>query len=152
MAAAAIITLALGIGANTAVFSLVQAVLLRTLPVTDPETLFFVAHGPNGQTSLASNYLWLSRVQQRTDVFSGVTSYTHRDFKVAWEQGPERIVGQYVSGNYHALLGVRFARGRGVAAENDRAPGSTPIAVITVPGATAQTNESPYGCLDRLTS
>lgn len=130
-AVAAIVTLALGIGANTAIFSLIQAVILRTLPVTAPQELFFVARGAKDDLSTSSNFEWLERVRQRTDVFSGVTAYNHRDFKVASDAGPEQVFGEYVSGNYHAVLGVPMALGRGFTAEDDRLPGSSPIAVIS---------------------
>ncbi|HEU4690183.1 MAG TPA: ABC transporter permease, partial [Vicinamibacterales bacterium] len=132
-AAAAIVTLALGIGANTTIYSLIEAVMLRTLPVTAPGELRFVAIGLPGSDDIttASNYPWLERVRQRTDVFAGVTTYNIRDFKVSSESGAERVVGQYVSGNYHALVGVPMALGRGFASEDDRVPGSSPIAVIS---------------------
>ena len=133
--AAASSTLALGIGANTTIFSLIEAVMLRTLPVAAPDELQFVAIGlPGGdgdQMTTASNYPWFERVRQRTDVFAGVTAFNIRNFKVASESGAERVVGQYVSGNYHALVGVPMALGRGFTSEDDRAPGSSPIAVIS---------------------
>jgi len=132
---AALVTLALGIGANTTIFSLIEAVMLRTLPVNAPDQLQFIAIGTPGRAgdsmSTASNYPWFERVRQRTDVFAGVTAFNVRDFKVASEEGAERVVGQYVSGNYHALIGVPMALGGGFASENDRAPGSSPIAVIS---------------------
>jgi predicted permease len=131
LAAAAIVTLALGIGATTAIFSLIEAVLLRTLPLTSPQELFFVAHGSADDFDRSSNYRWLERVRQRTDVFAGVTAYSHQIFKVSNDAGLERVFGQYVSGNYHALLGVPLAQGRGFAAEDDRVPGGSPIAVIS---------------------
>jgi predicted permease len=131
LAAAAIVTLALGIGANTAIFSLVQALLLRTLPVASPQQLYFVAHGSGDDFSQSSNYRWLERVQQRSDVFAGVTAYTHRLFKVSSDSGVERVFGQYVSGNYHAILGVAIALGRGFSSESDRLAGGSPIAVIS---------------------
>src|SRR5688500_18884680 len=95
LAAAAIVTLALGIGANTAVFSLIQALLLRTLPLASPHELSFVAHGAGDDFSQSSNYRWFERVQQRTDVFAGVTAFSHRVFKVASDAGLERVFGQY---------------------------------------------------------
>ncbi len=133
--AAALATLALGIGANTAIFSLIEAVMLRTLPVEAPDELQFVAIGLPGrdgdEITTASNYPWFERVRQRTDVFADVTAFNIRNFKVASESGADTVVGQYVSGNYHALVGVPIALGRGFSAENDRGPGSSPIAVIS---------------------
>ncbi len=132
-AVAALVTLALGIGANAAIYSLIEAVMLRTLPVSAPEELRFVAIGLPGTDDIttASNYPWLERVRQRADVFAGVTAFNIRDFKVSSESGAERVVGQYVSGNYHALVGVPMALGRGFTSEDDRVPGSSPIAVIS---------------------
>jgi predicted permease len=129
--AAAIVTLALGIGANTAIFSLMNAVLLRKLPVAAPEELHFVALGADSGLLTLSNYLWLDRVRQREDVFSGVTAYNIRDFKVASDDGVQQVVGQYASGNYHAVGGVAMALGRGFTSEDDRLPGGSPIAVIS---------------------
>jgi predicted permease len=132
-----VITLALGIGANTAIFSLIEAVMLRRLPVAAPGELLFVAIGVPGQPgdrlTTASNYPWFEQVRQRTDVFAGAAAFNIRDFKVAPDAGAgaERVVGQYVSGNYHGLVGVPMALGRGFTSEDDRVPGSSPIGVIS---------------------
>src|SRR5262245_33689936 len=130
-AAAAIATLALGIGANTAIFSLINAVVFRTLPVTAPHELYFIAHGAGNDFVTISNFPWLARIRERQDVFSGVTAYNIRDFKVSSRDGVETVVGQYASGNFHAVAGVAIARGRGFVSEDDRLPGGTPIAVIS---------------------
>ena len=130
--AAAIATLALGIGANTAIFSLINAVLLRTLPVRAPQELYFVAHGVgNTEIGTASNYQWFERVRAHDEVFAGVTGYNIRDFKVTSAQGAQRVYGQYASGNYHGLLGAPLALGRGFVSEDDRAVNNSPIAVIS---------------------
>ena len=128
---AALVTLALGIGANTAIFSLVEAVLLRTLPIRAPQQLQFIAHGEGDDVSTSSNFGWYERVQQETGIFEGVAAYNTRSFKIAGDDGIEQVVGQYASGNYHALLGVPMALGRGFASERDRAAGSSPYAVIS---------------------
>jgi predicted permease len=130
--AAAIATLALGIGANTAIFSLVNAVLFRTLPLQAPEELFFVAHGVgDSQILTVSNFPWFERVRAHDEVFAAVTAYNIRDFKVASDQGAQRVYGQYASGNYHAVIGAPLALGRGFTSEDDRAVNSAPIAVIS---------------------
>jgi predicted permease len=125
---AVLLSLALGIGANTAIFGVIDAVLLRTLPVDEPQRLFFLAHGPRASTS--SNYPLLERYRT-LDVFEGVTAYERREFNVRTADGLERVSGQFVSGNYHGLLGVRMTLGRGFAAEVDRALGSSMIAIIS---------------------
>ena len=130
--AAAIATLALGIGANTAIFSLMNAVLFRTLPVHAPKELYYVAHGVGDtQIGTMSNYPWFERVRTHDEVFAGVTAYNIRDFKVAAEQGAQRVYGQYASGNYHAVIGAPLALGRGFSSEDDRASHNSPIAVIS---------------------
>jgi len=133
--ATALVTLALGIGANTAIFSLVNAVMLRPLPVPDPDALVFVGSrnlsAADTSVNLLANPAWLQRIRQETTIFSGVAAYNIRDFKVTSADGVEQVVGQYATGNYHTLVGVPMALGRGFATENDFAAGSSPIAVIS---------------------
>jgi predicted permease len=131
LAAAITLTLALGIGANTTIFSLVQAVMLRTAPVGEPENLYFVLHDAADGLGASSNVPWLERVRARADVFESVTAYSQRRFKVSARTGLESLPGQHVSGNYHATLRVPMALGRGFSAENDRVPGASPVAVIS---------------------
>src|SRR5262245_15099204 len=80
----AVVTLALGIGASTAIFGLFEAVVLRTLPVEEPGSLYFVGHGSSEgtETGTGSNYPYLERVRSLTDPFAGVTAYTWTTFKV----------------------------------------------------------------------
>jgi predicted permease len=129
--AAVILTFALGIGATTAILSVVQAVFLRELPLRAPGELYFVAHGAGEAASASSTYPLFERLQTRTDVFAGVTAYTARTFKVGAGDGLELVQGQFVSGNYHALLGVPFILGRGFTNEDDRIPGGSLLAVIS---------------------
>ena len=123
----AVLTLALGIGANTAIFSLAEAVLLRTLPVSNPRELVVLRQiGPNGDifpfTSAAAVDLAGSR-----DVLSGLAAFrpwlnTH----VSVNGETELALVQLVSSNYHAVLGIRAVLGRTLA-EQDREP----LAVIS---------------------
>jgi predicted permease len=125
---AVLVSLALGIGANAAIFSVMDAVLLRTLPVHSPDRLRFFAHGP--RTSTSSNYPLYERYKTLS-VFDGVTAYVRQDVNLTTPDGIEQVSGQFVSGNYHALLGVPMTLGRGFSTEVDRELGSSMIAVIS---------------------
>ncbi len=127
---AVVLSLALGIGANTAIFSLMDAVLFRTLPVADPSSLYFLEHRSDTDTTSAANYPLFERYRN-VDAFSGVTAADMRTFTVATRDGQERVDGQYVSGNYHAVLGIPISVGRGFTNESDRPTGQPAIAVIS---------------------
>jgi predicted permease len=126
-AAVAIGTLALGIGANTAIFSLADAVLLRALPVNRPQDLVMLRQrGPNGDimpfTSGAAADLASSR-----DVLSGLAAFRPvLGVHVGVDGETERLLAQFVSGNYHAVLGIDAEIGR-LLTEQDR----DPVAVIS---------------------
>ena len=130
---AAVLSLALGIGANTAIFSLMDAVLLRTLPIRDPQSLVYFAHGLDEQNSgISSNYPMYERFKALdTTMFDGITAYSSTGFTVQMSEGLDMVSGLWASGNYHAVLGVPMALGRGFSAEDDRAKGNAPIAVIS---------------------
>ena len=129
--AAAITSLALGIGANTAIFTLVDAVMMRTLPVHDPGSLYYLAHGTADNPGTSSNYPLFERYAALTGVFDGVTAYNNNGVKVTTSDGIESVDSLWVSGNFHAVLGVPMAVGRGFAAERDRDVGGSMIAVIS---------------------
>jgi putative ABC transport system permease protein len=128
--AAAILSLALGIGANTAILSLMDAVLFRTLPIENPGQLYFLAHSPGPNISTSSNYPLFERYRT-APVFSGVTAYQGRTFRVRTTDGLERMAGQFVSGNYHKVLGARMLLGWGFSSDPDRRPGASLSAVIS---------------------
>jgi predicted permease len=128
--AAAILSLALGIGANTAIFSLMDAVMMRTIPVSDPESLFFLGHGNEiGRAGMMSNYPLFERYEA-LDLWSGITAYSPTTFKLKSNDGLENVTGLWVNGSFHGVLGVPMAIGRGFSSESDR-PTSTPAAVIS---------------------
>ena len=128
----AIVTLALGIGANTAIFSLVNTVLLRPLPVPHPEELTEV-YGTfhNGADYTIQSYLNYKDYRDRNDVFSGLIAYRFAPMSISHESRNERIWGYLVSGNYFDVLGVQPFLGRYFTPEEDRTPGAYPLAVIS---------------------
>jgi macrolide transport system ATP-binding/permease protein len=130
--AIAVITLALGIGANTAIFSLVNTVLLRPLPVPHPEQLIEV-YGTlhNGADYTIQSYLNYKDYRDRNDVFSGLIAYRFAPMSVNHESRNERVWGYLVSGNYFDVLGVQPFLGRYFLPEEDKTPGSHPVAIIS---------------------
>ena len=128
--AAAVLSLALGIGANTAIFSFMDAVLLRTVPVESPRDLYFIGHGKGGRPGYSSNYPLFAQYQSIEGVFSGITAYSPTAFKVTSNAGLENATGLWVNGSFHGVLGVPMALGRGFTGESDQ-PTSTPAAVIS---------------------
>ena len=128
---AAIVSLALGIGANTAIFSVMDAVLLKTVPVEDPDSLHFLAHGTGDNPGLSSTYPLFDRYRRQLDVFTGITAYNIQEFKVSSAEGAELVNGQFVAGNYHRVLGVPFILGRGFSSEPDLPTDAAYVAVIT---------------------
>lgn len=127
-----ILTLALGIGANTAIFSLFRAIMLPSLPVRAVDELYFVAHGDRGTPS--ANYPYFERVRARTDLFAGVTTYLRSGtVTVSTAESTETAPAQFVSGNYHAVVGVPMALGRGFTSDDDRA-GAGPLAAVISDG------------------
>lgn len=117
LAAVAVLSLALGIGANTAIFSLINAVMLRSLPVSHPEDLLQVTMGV--AQPFFTNPVW-EQVRDTQDVFSGILAYGRWDFNLAKAGDTHNVTGQYVSGQYFETLGVRAALGRTLTASDDR--------------------------------
>ena len=130
-----VLTLALGIGANTAIFSLMDQVLLRALPVRDPgELVLLDGPGPfRGKTfnDQTFSYPMYKDFRDRTEVFSGVLARFPMAITVVWNGESERVSGDLVSGNYFEVLGVRPAIGRLFNAADDRTPGAHPVAVLS---------------------
>jgi predicted permease len=129
----AVITLALGIGANTAIFSLVNTVLLRPLPVDKPEELVSLnSVSPTGENNIpAFSYPNYRDYRDRNDVLSGLLSYRFSPISVSNNGVNERMWAYLVSGNYFDVLGVKPAVGRFFTMEEDQAAGAHPVAVIT---------------------
>jgi predicted permease len=134
----AILSLALGMGANTAIFQMLDAVRLRTLPVKDPNELYEVripnlkgrqGHF-NGDREVLSNPLWeLIRDQQQA--FSGILAWSNAKFNLATGGEARRAQGIYVSGDFFNVLGVRPLLGRVFTAADDQHGCGSPGAVIS---------------------
>src|SRR5262245_16899697 len=123
----AVITLALGIGANTAIFSVVNAVLLRPLPFKDPERLVWIwGTLPKSAQTLHSPVEFLAYQRQQTS-FTEMAAYRMMSFTVTGGAEPEHVQGMIVSANYFSLLGVPAALGRTIQPDD----GSSRLAVIS---------------------
>ncbi len=125
--AVAILSLALGIGANAAIFQLLNAVRLRSLPVAKPQELaeVRVAGGNSGfgvQTGVNSEltYALWERIRERQEAFSGIFAWGNANFSVGQGAEMRRVRGLWVSGDLFPALGVTPARGRLFTAADDR--------------------------------
>jgi predicted permease len=162
----AVVSLALGIGANTAIFTLINAVMLRALPVRSPEELVSVGD-PSRPTAMREgapmvdvlSYPLYLRLRDRNRVFTGLLA-SGRSGRVEMTIGEGAAVdvrGRLVSGNYFDVLGVPPAIGRAFSAEEERTPGTSPVVVISdalwdtrfardpgILGRVVRLNESPF--------
>jgi putative ABC transport system permease protein len=129
--AIAIVTLALGIGANTAVFSIVNAMLFRARPVAQPERLVELYSGQPGNPYHASAYPDFLVFRDQPEIFSALAAYHIEQFKLGGSDHVEQVFGEVVSGNYFDLLGVNTIKGRSFLPEEDQTPGTHPVAVIS---------------------
>ena len=133
--AVAVLSLALGIGANTAIFTLVDQILLRLLPVKNPQQLVLLwGRGPhygsnNGPHKLS--YPMYEDFRDHNQAFSGMFCRWGTSFSVSSEGRTERVDGELVSGTYFPVLGVGAALGRVLTPDDDRVPGGHPVAVIS---------------------
>lgn len=131
----AVLSLAFGIGANTAIFTLVDQLLLRLLPVKDPQQLvLFWGRGPhygsnNGRYKLS--YPMYEDFRDHNQVFSGMFCRWETSMSVSADGRTERVNGELVSGTYFPVLGVGPALGRLFTPADDRTPGGAPYAVLS---------------------
>jgi predicted permease len=134
-----LITFALGIGANTAIFSLIDQVMLRPLPVKDPQRLVVVdAPGPfMGHTSTDSATLtplshpMFEGLRDRATSFSGVLAHRAIDLHVSLDDETQKANGDLVSGGFFQVLGLQPAAGRLLNPDDDRTPGGHPVVVVS---------------------
>ena len=138
----ALLSLALGIGANTAIFTLVNAVLLKSLPVTKPEQLVLFADDASEGTSMGSppeerwvlySYPAYSYLRDRSDAFESLSAFRSGEARLSVQSGgeaAERAQGHLVSGNYFTALGASALMGRTLTPDDDR-PAASPAAVVS---------------------
>ncbi len=128
-----VLTLALGIGANTAIFSVTDKLLLRSLAVKNPEQLFLVTSvsvSPHF-VSNAFSYPVFDDYRKQNTVLTGLLAFQRTELELGTADSLERVQSEYVSGNYFDLLGVTAARGRTFLPDEDRSPGTQPVVVIS---------------------
>ncbi|HEX8077588.1 MAG TPA: ABC transporter permease, partial [Chthoniobacterales bacterium] len=127
----AVISLAVGIGANSAIFSLANSILLRPRPVSHPEQLVELYVGEGEQPYQTTSYLSYLELRDHNDVLSGLAAYGIRQFNFGDANAVEQIWGEAVSGNYFDVLGVAAQRGRTFSADEDLVPRRNSVAVIS---------------------
>jgi predicted permease len=135
----AILTLALGIGANAAIFSITDQVLLRLLPVQKPEELVVLhspgpQHGRNwsdGDRGAAWSYPMYKDLRDHNEVFSGLLARFATQASVAGQGQTELANAELITGNYFEVLGVSPALGRVFNSQDETAPGANPVVVLS---------------------
>jgi predicted permease len=131
--AIAVLTLGLGIGANTAIFSLVNTLMLRLLPVREPEQLVELLHRYPGEPHLNGfSPLAFELMRDHNHVFSGLVAAAYQPFHLRGEGlEPQTLPGAYVGGNFFSVLGVQPAIGRLIGSEDDRTGDPSAVAVVS---------------------
>ena len=153
----AVLTLTLGIGANTAVFSIVNGLVLRSLPVERPNELVFFENARYGPGQSFPNY---KDLRDGSHTFAGLVGYRISPMEMETDTGPQRIWGYLATGNYFDVLGVQPVLGRFFKQSEDLHPGGSPYAVLSysawwsrfgaapaIVGKTIRLNRLPYTVL-----
>jgi predicted permease len=127
--AGVIVTLALGIGANTAIFSLVNATLLQQLPVEDRDRLYQIRDGRGSNPTLS--YPAYTRLRDGVTLVDSLVAWAHVTASLNADGDSDLVAGAIVTGQYFNTLGVRAAQGRLLSATDDVSPGAHPVMVIS---------------------
>ncbi|MBP1596232.1 MAG: hypothetical protein H6Q05_1609 [Acidobacteria bacterium] len=132
----AVVSLGLGIAANTTIFSVFNAVFLHTLPVAGPDRLVSVFTTDARNTGRFTNYMQLSLpnyedFRDQNEVFSGLVAQAFPALSLSAGGEPERVVGAIVTGNYFDVLGIKAAAGRTFLPEEDDVEGRNPVVVLS---------------------
>src|SRR6266516_5722158 len=125
-----IVVLALGIGANTAIFSVVNAALLRPLPYADPDRLVRLSEDSPQVPQMSISYPNLLDWREQNQVFERIAGMQFRSLNLTGKDEPDRLAGRGVSAEFFDVLGVKPALGRSFAADEDR-PGANPVCIIS---------------------
>src|SRR3984893_10153840 len=134
--AVAALSLALGIGANTTIFTLINAVLLNPLPVEDPSQLVSVwtvdeRNASSAFGSLQTSPLNYKDYRDKNEVFSGLTAHQGLPLNISGGTGqPQQVFGEIVTGNFFDVLGAKPLIGRGFRPEEDKTPGAALVTVL----------------------
>ena len=140
---AAVLTLAVGIGANTAIFSLLDQALLRALPVHNPQELVELrfagnapghTHSDGGDTPNARAYFSYPiyrDLRNRASAFNGLVAFSSGSVGFTWNNRSELLAGELVTGNYFPVLGVRAALGRTLLPSDETLKDGNPVAVLS---------------------
>lgn len=131
-----IVTLGIGIGANSAMFSIVDAALIRSLPFSQPERLMELSMTIQRPAEpLEDREVWsypkYQMMRESQHSFSGVAGYGSQNVNLSGEGEAERLGAELVSGNYFDVVGVRAARGRVFSERDDGAPNASPLVVLS---------------------
>src|SRR5215470_12623780 len=157
-AAIAILTLALGIGANTTIFSWINSALLNPVPgLGNPSEVVALTLSKPGDTPFPFTYPDLEAMRDGQQSFTGIAACSFAQMSLTGKGKPERVFGMVASANYFDVLGVRPILGRGFLPEEDTKPGGAPVAVINyrfwqthfaanpnIVGQAIEINEQPY--------
>jgi predicted permease len=157
-AAIAILTLALGIGANTTIFTWINSTLLNPIPgLASPREVVSLSLGRGAENPFPFTYPDLEAMRDGQQSFVGITAANITPMSLTTKGKPERVWGTVASANYFDVLGVRPILGRGFLPEEDRKPGGAPVAVISyrmwqthfganpdIVGQTIELNQHPY--------
>jgi predicted permease len=135
-ASVAVLSIALGIGANTAIFTLLDQLLLRLLPVKDPQQLVLITsrgfqYGDGWGDGNELSYPMFADLRDHNDVFSGMFCRFNFPLHISFGEQTERASGEFVSGTYFDVLGVGARLGRIFSAEEDRVPRGHPVVVLS---------------------
>ena len=129
--AVAVVSLAVGIGANTAIFSIFNSLVLRPRPIADPDRIVELYTGERGGTVEGTSYPSYLDFRDRSGIFTGLAAYGIRQYRLGDATNVEQIWGELVSANYFDVLGVPLARGRGFLAEENEVPGRNPVVIVS---------------------